>query len=154
MSEACGRVPEHSAGISGCEGCPSCTGEETKKHADIAADILNEYVLARILDRIEAEPDLLQRSILAMREDREPTAEIVDELGPLESDPRVVRQVNKLSRATVATVYDIEPAAFRLTVRYFIRYIYVGGPSLPLDEQVRIVWRVPEPTAPKEAWEQ
>lgn len=24
----------HSAGISGCEGCPSCTGEETEEHAD------------------------------------------------------------------------------------------------------------------------
>ncbi|MFE1308533.1 hypothetical protein [Streptomyces sp. NPDC058755] len=51
-------------------------------------------------------------------------------------------------------MYDIEPAAFRLAVHYFIRHIHVGGPSLPLDEQVRIVWRVPEPTAPKEAWEQ
>ncbi|MFJ9930942.1 DUF4365 domain-containing protein [Streptomyces misionensis] len=145
--------PEGSAGISECEGCPSCTGEETKEHANIAADVLHEYVLARILTRIEAEPDLLQRSIRALREDRDLIAEIVDELGPLESDPQVVRQVNKLSRATVATVYDIKPATFRLAVHYFIRHIYVGGPSLPLDEQIRIVWRVPEPTTPKEAWE-
>ncbi|WP_191887181.1 hypothetical protein [Streptomyces mutabilis] len=40
---------------------------------------------------------------------------------------------------------DIEPEAFRLAVLYFIHCIYIGGPSLPLDEQVGIVWRVPEP---------
>ncbi|QFQ99003.1 hypothetical protein F9278_25835 [Streptomyces phaeolivaceus] len=28
---------------------------------------------------------------------------------------------------------------------YLIHRVYVGGPSLPLDEQVRIVWRIPEP---------
>jgi hypothetical protein len=40
---------------------------------------------------------------------------------------------------------DIEPEAFRLAILYLIHCIYVGGPSLPLDEQVRIVWRIPEP---------
>ncbi|MCZ4094979.1 hypothetical protein O3W51_01400, partial [Streptomyces sp. H39-C1] len=56
-----------------------------------------------------------------------------------------VVQVNKLSRATVPTEDDIDPGAFRLAVLYLIHRIYVGGPSLPLEEQVRIVWRVPEP---------
>ncbi|WP_411088420.1 DUF4365 domain-containing protein [Streptomyces sp. 061-3] len=131
-----------------CEGCPSCTGEEPKEHGNIEADVLHDYVITRILDRIEAEPDLLHRSILAMREDAELEPEIVAELGPLEADPRIVRQVTKLSRATVATVNDIEPEAFRLAVHYLIRRIYISGPSLPLDEQVRIVWRIPEPETP------
>ncbi|UYB45109.1 hypothetical protein SLV14_004234 [Streptomyces sp. Je 1-4] len=74
--------------------------------------------------------------------------DIVAELGSLETDPRVVRQVNRLSRATVETVDDIEPEAYRLAILYLIHRIYVGGPSLPLDEQVRIVWRIPEPTTP------
>lgn len=125
-----------------CEGCPSCTGEEPEEHARIAVDVADDYVLARILGRIEAEPDLVQRSILAMREDDELGPEIVAELGPLESDPRIVRQVNRLSRATVN---DIEPDAFRLAIIYLINRIYVFGPSLPLDEQVQIVWRIPEP---------
>jgi hypothetical protein len=130
------------AGTVDCDGCPSCTGEE---HGRIEADVIHDYVLARILDRIEAEPDLMQRSILALREDDELESEVVAELGPLESEPRIVRQVNKLSRARVATMDDIEPEAFRLAILYLIRCIYVGGPSLPLDEQVRIVWRIPEP---------
>ncbi|MDF2270979.1 DUF4365 domain-containing protein [Streptomyces coacervatus] len=129
-----------------CEGCPSCTGEEPVEHANIAADVLHDYVIARIVDRVEAEPDLLRRSILAMREEAELEPEIIAELGPLEADPRVVRQVNRLSRATVTTADDIEPAAFQLAILYFIHRIYIGAPSLPLHEQVRIVWRIPEPT--------
>ncbi|KOG90191.1 DUF4365 domain-containing protein [Streptomyces varsoviensis] len=126
-----------------CEGCPNCTEE----HGRIEANVIHEYVLARILDRLGSEPDLLQRSILAMREDTDLEPEIVAELGSLETEPRVVRQVNKLSHATVAAVDDIEPEAYRLAVMYLIRCIYVGSPSLPLDEQVRIDWRVPEPEA-------
>lgn len=125
-----------------CEGCPSCTGEE---HANIAADVLHDYLLARILSRIEAEPGLMQRSILALREDGELDPEIVAELGPLESDPRIVRQVNKLSRATVTTVDDIEPEAFQLAILYLIHRVYIGGSSRPLDEQIQIAWRIPEP---------
>lgn len=128
-----------------CKGCPSCTGEESEEHGEIEADVIHDYVLTRILDRIEAEPDLMARSILAMREDAELEPELVAELGPLETEPHIVRQVNKLSRARVAGVDDIEPEALRLAVLYLIHRIYVGGPSLPLDEQVRIVWRIPEP---------
>ncbi|MEU6403776.1 DUF4365 domain-containing protein [Streptomyces sp. NPDC046985] len=128
-----------------CKGCPSCTGEEPEEHGEIEADVIHDYVLARILDRIEAEPDLMTRSILAMREDAELEPQIVAELGPLETEPHIVRQVNKLSRAKVAGVDDIEPEALRLAVLYLIHRIYVGGPSLPLEEQVRIVWRIPEP---------
>ncbi|MFF0014581.1 DUF4365 domain-containing protein [Streptomyces sp. NPDC005374] len=128
-----------------CKGCANCTGEESEEHGRIEADVIHDYVLARILDRIEAEPDLIARSILAMREDDELEPGIVAELGPLETEPHIVRQVNKLSRAKVTGVDDIEPEAFRLAVLYLVHRIYVGGPSLPLDEQVRIVWRVPEP---------
>ncbi|MFG2624979.1 hypothetical protein [Streptomyces sp. NPDC048473] len=102
-------------------------------------------MLARVLERIEAEPDLVHRSILAIREDTELEPDIVAELGFLETEPRIVRQVNRLSRATVATVDDIEPEAYRLAILYLILRIYVGGPSLPLDKQVRIIWRIPEP---------
>lgn len=129
-----------------CEGCPSCTGEEPKEHGRIEADVIHEYVLGCILDRIDAEPDLVQRSIRAMREEIDLEPDIVAELGSLETEPRVVRQVHKLSRVTVETVDDIEPEVYRLVILYLIQCIYVSGPSLPLDEQVRIVWRVPEPT--------
>jgi hypothetical protein len=95
----------------------------------------------------------MRRSILAMREDGELGPEIVAELGPLETEPRLVRQVNRLSRATVSTVDDMEPGAFQLAVLYLIHRVYIGDPSLPLDEQVRIVWRIPEPTASEKAVE-
>ncbi|MFB6786559.1 hypothetical protein ACFCWT_07735 [Streptomyces olivaceus] len=120
-------------------------GEEPVEHGNIEADVLHGYVIARIVDRVESEPDLLRRSIQAMRKEAELDPEILSELGPLEADSSVVRQVNKLSRATVTKSTDIEPEAFRLAVLYFIHCIYIGGASLPLDEQVRIVWRVPEP---------
>ncbi|MEV8340966.1 hypothetical protein [Streptomyces niveus] len=84
----------------------------------------------------EAEPDLLQRSILTLREDDELPAEMVVELAPLESEPRIVRQVNKLGGGTLATIDDIEPEAFRLATHYFIDRVHIGGPSLPLDEQI------------------
>ncbi|MFD4698277.1 hypothetical protein [Streptomyces niveus] len=84
----------------------------------------------------EAEPDLLQRSILTLREDGELPAEMLAELGPLESEPRIVRQVNKLGGGTLATIDDIEPEAFRLATHYFIDRVHIGGPSLPLDEQI------------------
>ncbi|SDT68925.1 protein of unknown function [Streptomyces sp. TLI_053] len=129
-------------GLDECDGCPECTGEEPAEHGKIAADVLHEYVIDHVLARIEAEPDLLRRSISAMREDGRIDPEIVAELGPLEADPHIVRQVMKLSRATVE---DLEPDAFRLAVLYLIRRVYVGGPSLPLDQQVRIDWRIPEP---------
>ncbi|MEU6349042.1 hypothetical protein ABZ896_06910 [Streptomyces sp. NPDC047072] len=106
--------------------------------------MLHDHVLARIVDRIETEPDLLERSIRALREDDGPPPEILAELGPLESEPRIVRQVSALGRGTVATMDDLDPDAFRLAVHYLVRRIVVYGPSLPLDEQVRIVWRVPE----------
>ncbi|MFC5027542.1 DUF4365 domain-containing protein [Streptomyces sp. DSM 41987] len=128
-----------------CEGCPSCTGEDFVEHGRIEADVIHAYVLACMLNRIEAEPDLVQRSILAMRKDITLQPAVIAELGSLETEPRFVRQVNKLSRATVPTEDDIDPGAFRLAVLYLIHRIYVGGPSLPLEEQVRIVWRVPEP---------
>ncbi|MFF2788205.1 DUF4365 domain-containing protein [Streptomyces sp. NPDC058049] len=128
-----------------CEGCSSCTGDPSVEHGRIEADVIHTYVLERILDRIEAEPNLVERSIQAMRRHSALGSDIVAELGSLETEPRFVRQVNKLSRATVPTVEDIEPEAFRLAILYLIDCIYVGGPSLPLDEQVRIVWRIPEP---------
>lgn len=127
-------------GLVECDGCPSCEPEE---HANIEADVADAYVVDRILDRIEAEPDLMQRSILAMREDRELAPEIVAELGLLESDPRVARQVNRLSRAMMKA-HDIEPEVFRLAILYLIDRVYIGGPSLPLEEQIKIVWRIPE----------
>lgn len=143
--QADGGPEDGAAGAAECEGCPNCTGEEPEEHGRIEADVIHAYVLDRILDRIEAQPDFVRRSILAIREDGELEPEIVAELGSLETEPRVVRQVNRLSRATVATVDDIEPEAFRLAILYLIKRIYVGGPSKPIDEQVRIIWRIPEP---------
>ncbi|MFG3162753.1 hypothetical protein ACGFY8_23130 [Streptomyces sp. NPDC048232] len=80
-----------------CEGCPSCTGEESVEHGNIEADVLHDYVIARV----ESKPDLLRRSIQATREEAELDPEILSELGPLEAGSSVVRQMNKLSRVTV-----------------------------------------------------
>jgi Domain of unknown function (DUF4365) len=127
-----------------CEGCPDCTGEKPVEHGNIGTDLLHNYVLICILNRIESEPDLIKRSILATHRAGELDPEIIAELGPLETDPRIVYEVNNLSRARVATMEDIEPETFRLAVLYLIERIYISGPSLPLDEQIRIIWRVPQ----------
>ncbi|MEU9319118.1 hypothetical protein [Streptomyces sp. NPDC048295] len=132
------------AGVSGSG--PFCC--EPEEHGSIEADVFHDCVMACILDRIEAGPSLLRHSILAMSEDAEIGPEIVAGLGHLEADPRIVRQVTELSRATVTTVHGIEPEAFRLTLHCLIRRNYISGPSLPLDQQVRIVWRIPEPETP------
>jgi hypothetical protein len=134
-------LDEDAFGSEGCEGCPDCTGEELEEHGSIDAEVLEDYVIARIIERVEAEPDLLDRSISALRGDARLEAAFVAELGPLEADPRIVRQVIGLGRTTVD---DLDPDAFRLAILYLIDHIRVGGPSLPFDQQVRIVWRIPE----------
>nr|WP_134122670.1 DUF4365 domain-containing protein [Kribbella kalugense] len=111
------------------------------EHACIDAEFADEFVLEQILDRLELEPDLIVRSIAALRSAGDLDLEIVGELSVLEADIEVVEEAMALSRDTVDEVAD---DSLRLVFLYVLDRVMVGRPSLPLDEQLTIVWRVPE----------
>lgn len=111
-------------------------------HAYIGADILEDYVLEQIVDRLEVENEIMARSIEALRATSGFDPGFLDELGTLESNPDVVRQATALTRTNVA---QVSPEGLRLAIFYLIDRILVGAPSLPVNEQVTIRWRVSEP---------
>lgn len=111
------------------------------EHACIEADVLEGYVLEQIVDRLEVEPDLMLRSVEALRTASDFDASLVDELGALEADPDVVKEATSLKRTDADKT---SPEALRLIIFYLIDCIIVGAPSLPVEEQVTIRWRVPE----------
>jgi hypothetical protein len=108
------------------------------EHGNIEADALDELVFERILVRIEAEPDLVERSVKVMR-DRTLSLELMRDLEILESDPEVVHEVMNVDRSNAGGMsYD----GRRLTVIYLLDKIRIGGPSA---DHVEIDWWVPEP---------
>ncbi|GAA4703038.1 hypothetical protein APR04_000460 [Promicromonospora umidemergens] len=111
-------------------------------HASIGADILEDYVLEQIVDRLEVENDIMARSIEAARAASGFDPNFLDELGTLESNPDIVSEAMALTRTNLA---QASSEALRLTILYLIDHILVGAPSLPVDEQVTIRWRVSEP---------
>ena len=119
--------------------------DEGFEHACIDAEVADDYVIEQILDRLEVEPELMARSIEALRNAADFDASSLSELGALESDPAVVAEVKSLSRESAESA-SFE--ALRLAIFYLIDRVYIGAPSLPLAEQIRIGWRVPEPDAP------
>lgn len=119
--------------------------DEGSEHACAEAEVADDYVIEQILDRLEIEPELMARSIEALRNVADFDVNSLNELGALESDPAVVAEVTSLSRASVESA-SFE--ALRLAIFYLIDRVSIGVPSLPLVEQIRIVWRVPESDAP------
>ncbi|QRN80852.1 MAG: DUF4365 domain-containing protein [Nocardiopsis sp. BM-2018] len=112
--------------------------EEEGEHGDIGAEVLDGLVFERILERIEAEPGLVERSVKVLR-DQTLSAELMRDLEVLESDPEVVREVMDVARSNVDEMSD---EGRRLLVIYLVDRILVGGPA---EDHVRIVWTIPEP---------
>jgi hypothetical protein len=102
-------------------------------------------VIEQIFDRLEVEPELMACSIEALRHVADFDASSLSELRALESDPAVVAEVKSPSRESAESA---PCEALRLAIFYLIDRVYIGAPSLPLVEQIRIVWRVPESEAP------
>lgn len=119
--------------------------DEGSELACLDVEVADDYVAEQILDRLEVEPELMARSIEALRNAADFDAGSLSELGALESDLAVVAEVKSLSRESAERA-SFE--AWRLTIFYLIDRVCIGAPSLPVVEQTRIVWRVPEPEAP------
>jgi hypothetical protein len=111
------------------------------EHGSIDADVADQYIIEQILDRLEVQPGLLEESIKEMHRSARIDVGMLDELGQLESDSKVVREVMSLSRTNVQ---EISFEALRLALIYLVDRIYIGSPSLPIEQQINIVWRVPE----------
>lgn len=109
-------------------------------HANIRVEVLDRWVERQVLSRIEAEPDVLARSaeILHTSIPSDPT--LVEELRDLESEEELLEEVSEVSRESW---WDMSPEAQRLAAIYLIERIVVGEPSLPLEQQIQITWRVP-----------
>ncbi|WP_083932649.1 DUF4365 domain-containing protein [Nocardiopsis halophila] len=111
------------------------------EHADIEVEVADKYVMEQILDRLEVEPELLDKSISVFRNTRDIDREILKDLEVMESDPQIVEELINLSRNSQESAsYE----AWRLAIIYLIDQVRIGAPYLPLEEQIKIVWRVPE----------
>jgi hypothetical protein len=109
-------------------------------HAETPVEVLDRYVAKVIDERLEREPNVLVRSMAALRAAEPVDQETLDEVFELESDPEVLAEAIGLTSGGWDSISD---NGRRLVVRYLIDSIVVGAPHLPLDEQVTINWRVP-----------
>ncbi|MFI7273350.1 hypothetical protein [Streptomyces sp. NPDC049879] len=98
----------------------------------------------RILQRLAAEPNLLQRSISAMHADDTMDREERIEMLRAEADPSLVREI---MTATPETWDELSEEAHHQIFGYLVKEIRpVGRFGLPPEQRYRITWRVPEPT--------
>lgn len=101
------------------------------------------YGCKRILQRLAAEPNLLQRSVSAMHADE--SADREDRIAMLsaESDVSLMREV---MIASPETWHELSEEAQQQIFGYLIKEIGpVGRFGLPPDQRFRITWRIPEP---------
>ncbi|MGW6698751.1 hypothetical protein [Nocardia sp. NPDC055049] len=114
------------------------------EHGEIDADAADEYVCQQILDRLRSEPGILARSINALQNtpDHSDDPMLQEEVDLLEQRPDVMREVLSASDQTW-TGMTIE--AQRLILIYLVEKILIGPPGQPIDAQVTIVWRIPQP---------
>ncbi|WKE72066.1 hypothetical protein [Streptomyces sp. WP-1] len=103
-----------------------------------------QYCCAQIRRRLGTEPNILQKSILAMRADttmdRDDRAEMLEN----EADPALIREVMTV---TPETWDDVSEQAHHMVFGYLVKEVTaVGRPGLPPAKRFRITWRVPEPS--------
>jgi hypothetical protein len=97
--------------------------------------VRRSYVGERIAYRLRAEPDVLTESIGLLRADPEADPETLAEVAALEADTAVPKEARSESWD------EMSPAAQRLTYLYLVKDVVDGEPSLPIDQQFRIIWR-------------
>ncbi|MBA9053226.1 hypothetical protein [Streptomyces murinus] len=102
------------------------------------------YCCAQICRRLGTEPNILQKSILAMRADttmdRDDRAEMLEN----EADPALMREVMTV---TPETWDDVSEEAHHMVFGYLVKEVTpVGRLGLPPARRFRITWRVPEPS--------
>lgn len=102
-----------------------------------------QYGSVQILRRLRAEPNLLQRSIVAMRADATLSPEERSEMVRVESNLSLMREV---MTATPETWDEISEEAHFVVFMYLVKEGKAAGrPGLPPDQRYQITWRVPEP---------
>ncbi|GAA2969865.1 hypothetical protein [Actinokineospora diospyrosa] len=114
--------------------------EVPDEHAHIDATYLDNHIAEMICARLSAEPNLLARSVAALKAG--PAPEDADELLELEADPTTLLQAMTMTEARWGSS---SPEAQWLIIRYLIDKVVIGAPSLPLEDQVTIHWRIPTP---------
>lgn len=102
------------------------------------------YGCEQILRRLHAEPNLLQRSIAAMRSDETMNREDRAEMLRQEADPALMKEVMTV---TPETWHEVSEEAHHMVFGYLIKEgRTVGRPGLPSEQRFLITWRIPEPT--------
>lgn len=100
------------------------------------------YGCRKILERLRAEPNLLQDSIRAMRTDETMSREERAEMLRAESDMALMREVMTV---TPDTWDEVSEEAHHMVFGYLIKEIRtVGRAGLPPAERFQITWRVAE----------
>jgi len=103
-----------------------------------------QYSSEQIVRRLRAEPNLLQRSIVAMRADETLSSEDRAEMLRVETDLSLMREV---MTATPETWDEISEEAHFAVFMYLVKEgKTVGRPGFPPAQRYQITWRVPEPT--------
>ncbi|MCP2293327.1 protein of unknown function (DUF4365) [Nocardia amikacinitolerans] len=112
--------------------------DEPPLHTNI--DARGNYVARRIEHRLRVEPDALTRSIQVLRTETATDHDLAALATELESD------ADASAEALSKPWRGMSDRARRLVEFYLVKEVRVGLPSLPIDEQFRIVWRCPRPT--------
>lgn len=107
----------------------------------INIDARDNYVARRVEHHLRTEPDALTRSIQELRTETGTDHDLAIIATELESDAEAYAEA--LSKPW----REMTDKARRLVTFYLVKEVHVGLPALPIDEQFRIVWRCPRPTA-------
>ncbi|MGW3786049.1 DUF4365 domain-containing protein [Micromonospora chokoriensis] len=110
-----------------------------KEHANIRAEVADDWVTRKILRRLDTEPDLLVRSADALHASPVSDPALAQEILELEEDEDVVEEAMEACREYW---WDMSFESKRLAVAYLIDRVVIGAPTLPLGEQIKIMWRV------------
>jgi hypothetical protein len=108
-------------------------------HANIPADELEAFVGEKITQRLDSEPDVMQRAHRALRDTSDLDPELVAELTELEADKHTLEAALTASCTTWPVLSD---DAKRLVILYLIKRVTVMEPWLPLEQQIQITWRL------------
>jgi hypothetical protein len=104
-------------------------------------DARDNYVARRVEHHLRIEPHALTPSIQELRTETTTDHDLATIAKKLESDDEAYAE------ALAKPWCEMSDKARRLVTFYLVKKVHVGSPALPIDEQFRIVWRCPRPTA-------
>jgi hypothetical protein len=134
---ACGLV--RAVGRGDPEWLHNLDDDQEHGHANIPADELEAFVAERIAQRLDAEPGLIRRAQRALRDTPDLNPELLAAVAALEGDEHTLEAALAASGTLWPVLaYD----AKRLVIMYLIERVSVMQPWLPLEQQIRINWRL------------